>query len=1065
VLLSFVLVALFAALVFAATPAMAEFGIERFAVSARNSNGTPDVQAGSHPYALNATVVFKEPGAATGNVKDVTVELPPGLVGNPDATPKCTYQEFIRQVRGGPETGQCPDETAVGIATFYFQGEALNERGEAHASSAAVYNLVPPAGVAAEFAYVGAGYTPVLLEETVRTGGDYGVTTTVPNVNDATNIYASKVTLWGTPANHAHDKWRGGCGSTTGGGGPISLASPSGLSEGEDELEGPLLLHRGEEPEGLPTSNGVCETHAAPKPLLTLPASCGRPLTATVAVDSWQDPGDFVGAERQRTMSTSMPELSGCEALPFSTKLEVKPEKSAGSTPTGVETEAQVPQEGTEDPDGLAEGDLKEYSVLLPEGLQLNASAANGLQACSPAQIGYTGMAELEPSSEPGVQTPQFTPARPSCPDASKVATVKIRTPLLEGELEGAVYLAAPQNYTAGPLENPFGSLTAVYLVAEEERAGVLVKLPANITRNLETGQLTFTIKSSPQLPFSTARIDFFGGERAPVATGPRCGNYTTEASFTPWSAGPAFASLSSFQITSGPAGSACPSGALPFSPALQTGTTTNNAGAFSPLSTIINRADGQQAIHNVTISYPPGVSAVLTGVPQCPEAQANAGTCGAESLIGEDTASVGLGQDPYTVTGGKVYLTGPYDGAPFGLSIVTPTKAGPFVLDEGAPVVTRAKIQINPTTAAVTVTTGEIPRILDGIPLNVKQVYVNIDRPGFAINPTSCEHKTVTGSIGGWEGTTFPVSDPFQVADCGSLKFAPKFSASTAAKTSRSQGASLTTTIEEPAGALTTQANIAKVKVQLPRQLPSELRTLQKACLAKAFEVSPEACLAESPHAKVGEATVHTPLLPVPLTGNAYLVSHGGAEFPDLRLVLKGDGVTIVLVGNTNITKGITTTTFRTTPDVPFTSFQLTLPEEEDSALGAYLPESAHDSFCGQNLTMPTEIIAQNGAAIYQNTKIGVTGCPPAVTVTKAKVNGNSLAVTVKLGQTGTVVISGKGIRKKTIHGAKAGTRTITIPLTATGRAARKHKAKLKITVSLTATGKTGTTTNTLKA
>jgi hypothetical protein len=323
----------------------------------------------------------------------------------------------------------------------------------------------------------------------------------------------------------------------------------------------------------------------------------------------------------------------------------------------------------------------------------------------------------------------------------------------------------------------------------------------------------------------------------------------------------------------------------------------------------------------------------------------------------------------------------------------------------------------------------------------------------------------TITGTVGGWEGTSSPVSSPFQVGSCEHLAFAPKLTVSTAAHTSKLLGASLTTTIEEPAGALGTQANIAKVKVQLPRQLPSQLKTLQKACLAGTFAQSPQACLAESPHAKVGEATVHTPLLPVPLTGNAYLVSHAGEEFPSLTMVLTGDGVTVELVGATNITGGITTTTFKTVPDVPFTSFQLTLPQGEYAILGSYLPTGNKASFCGRSLTMPTEMIAQNGMALYQETKIAVTGCPPAVTVTKAKVNGNNLTVTVKLGQAGTLVLSGKGIRRRTLHGAKAGTRTITIPLTATGRAAREHRTKLKITVALTASGKTGTATSTLRA
>ena len=1058
----------------AAPAAQAEFGVSRFAISARNQDGTPDVQAGSHPYALNTTIVLNEPGPTSGNLKDVTLQLPPGLVGNPDATPKCTYQEFIRQVEGGArEFGRCPNETVVGLASFYLQNP--NQPTEFLPSSAAVYNLVPPAGVAAEFAYVAIRHTPILLQESVRSGRDYGVTTTVPDINEQSNIYASKVTIWGTPADPAHNHWRGTC-LLVEGGGRHSVEEGAGLAEGEDELEGPLYENGGGG-RGLPESNGeICATGDAVQPLLTMPTSCGRPLSASAAVDSWQEPGDFTGAEGQRTRTASLPELTGCENLPFDPELSVTPEKRTGSTSSGVNVGVTVPQGSTESSDGLAEADVKDTTLTFPAGFELNASAANGLQGCSTAQIGYTGSAELDPATEPGVQPPQLeerlqNPAtgRPEadlCPDASKLANVQIKSPLLEGKLLGAIYLAAPQNFSTGPLENPFKSLTAVYGVAEEARTGVLVKFAGSLERNLETGQLTGKLENTPQLPFSEANLEFFGGERAAFATPSQCGGYESTATLAPWSATAPVKPTSDFKITSGPSGSACPSGALPFTPTLQAGTTNTNAGAFSELSTQINREDGQQAIQNVTLTYPPGVSAVLAGVPQCAEAQANAGTCPAETQIGEDMASVGVGSDPYTVTGGRVYLTGPYGGAPFGLSIVTPTKAGPFIPDEGAPVVTRAKIEVNPTTAQVTVTTtGEIPHILDGFELNVKQINVSINRPGFTINPTSCEPMSVAGTIAGLEGAAAPVTMRFQMGNCQNLKFAPKFSASTAAHTSRSQGASLVTTIEEPAGALGTQADIAKVKVQLPKQLPSELRTLQKACLAKTFEASPEACLAESPHAKVGEAVVHTPLLPVPLTGNAYLVSHGGAEFPDLTLVLKGDDVTIVLVGSTNITNGITTTTFKTTPDVPFTSFQLALPQGEYSALGSYLATGNKASFCGRSLVMPTEIVAQNGMALYQNTTISVTGCPPAVSVTKTKIKGNSLVVTVKLGQTGTLVLSAKGIRRKTVRGAKAGIRTITIPLTATGRAAARHRAKIKITVALTAAGHTGTATSTVRA
>jgi hypothetical protein len=1070
---SAVVVTVLGVFVFAVTPAMAEFGVERFAISARNQNGTPDLQAGSHPYALTTTFVLNQPFCngetciAEGDLKDVSLELPPGLVGDADATPRCTYEAFIRDITFGPH-GTCASDTAVGVATSYVGREKqINVPPKVAVASDAVYNLVPPPGVAAEFGYVVAGAVPVLLQTSVRTGSDYGLTTAGTDISPAELVYASKVTIWGVPASPAHNPIRGECLSVGANQGHALYTPGWGLEEGEDELEGPVGPYGGA---GYPLeSKAECSYDASQLPLLTMPTSCGESSTATLSVDSWREPGNFSGS---RTQTRSLPAMTGCEHLELSSSLSVKPEKSAASTPSGLVAELNVPQEGLESPTGLAASDVKDGTMVFPEGLQLNASAVNGLATCSVAQVGFTGFAELNKATEPGVETPQFTPrlTNPStgeeeatlCPSASRIGNVYSSSPLLEGELVGGVYQAAPQNFAGGAEENPFRSLLALYAVVEEPKTGVLVKFPIKITTSA-TGQLTGSIEHAPQLPFKTLKLEFYGGERAPLATPDHCGTYNTSLSLTPWAGGLPFNVAEGFEVTSGLGGGACPGGTLPFAPALAAGVTNNNAGAFTPLTTSLGREDGQQDIQSTTVTYPAGVSAVLSGVPECGEAQANAGTCPAESQIGEDTASVGFGQDPYTVTGGRVYLTGPYEGAPFGLSIVTPAKAGPFILQQGAPVITRAKIQINPTTAQVTVTTGTIPRIIEGIPLEIKHVNVTVNRPNFTINPTSCAPMTITGTVGGWEGASSLVSSPFQAANCQNLKFTPKLTVSTAAHTSKLLGASLTTTIEEPAGALGTQANIAKVKVQLPRQLPSQLKTLQKACLAGTFAQSPQACLAESPHAKVGEATVHTPLLPVPLTGNAYLVSHAGEEFPSLTMVLTGDGVTVELVGATNITGGITTTTFKTVPDVPFTSFQLTLPQGEYAILGSYLPTGNKASFCGRSLTMPTEMIAQNGMALYQETKIAVTGCPPAVTVTKAKVNGNNLAVTVKLGQAGTVVISGRGIRKKTIRGAKAGTRTITVSLTATGRAARRHRTKLKITASLTAAGRTGTATSTV--
>jgi hypothetical protein len=972
-----------ASMVFAPS-AMAAFGLQSFEVSATNQNGSPDVQAGSHPDLTTSFVLSPEVPVAKGSLKDARVELPPGFVGNPEATPRCTAQEF--------ENFQCPDDTAVGVENTYVV--TANGEQSLLTVSTPVYNIKPPPGIAAEFGLMIKGFVPTFLDVSVRTGGDYGLTVKVPNINEAAEVYGNTVTIWGVPAEPIHDPLRGKC-----------------LAQGE--REGLYTTYE--------STGQNCPANVAVKPFLTNPTSCGAPRTATLSVDSWENPGSFV------SLPSALPELSGCEKLDFSPSLTVTPDGTAGSTPTGLNVHLHVPQEATVNPTGLAEADVKDTTVTLPAGVQLSPSAADGLLACSQAQIG------LENAN------------KPTCPEASKVATVTIKTPLLPDPLEGEVYLAAPQNF-AGPLENPFGSLIALYLVAEDPTAGVLVKLAGQTTPDPVTGQLVTTFEDTPQLPFSDLELHFFGTARAPLSTPALCGAYTTESSLTPWSGPPTVSPSSTFQITSGPGGSPC-SDPLPFAPSLASGVTNINAGSFSPLTTTLSREDGNQNLSSVQLHYPPGLTGILTGVPLCPEAQANAGTCGPQSQIGETIVSVGLGNDPFTVTGGKVYLTEKYQGAPFGLSIVNPAKAGPFDLQEGRPVVVRAKIEVNPVTAALTITTGNIPHIIDGIPLQIKHVNVDVNRPGFTFNPTNCNPQSITGTIGSVEGGSSPVSVPFQVTNCATLKFTPKFTVSTTAKTSKALGASLTTKVEEPAGALGTQANITKVKVELPIQLPSQLKTLQKACLAKVFEANPAGC---PPESAVGHAKVITPLLPVPLEGPAYFVSHGGEAFPSLTMVLQGYGVTVELVGTTFISKaGITSTTFETVPDTPFNTFELTLPQGTYAALGANLPATAKSSFCTQKLIMPTEFIAQNGAELHQSTRIEATGCPGSLSVLSSSVKKRTLTLYVYAPAAGRVTASGKGLSSgsKSYSGREALTFTLN----------QKKAGKLHTKIKLTFTPSTG--------
>ena len=434
----------------------------------------------------------------------------------------------------------------------------------------------------------------------------------------------------------------------------------------------------------------------------------------------------------------------------------------------------------------------------------------------------------------------------------------------------------------------------------------------------------------------------------------------------------------------------------MPFAPTLTAGSTTDQAGGYTDFSMLLSRGDGQQRFSSLSFKAPEGLSGMIASVPLCGEQQANVGTCPAASKIGHTVVGAGPGPYPFYIPQQNapptpIYLTGPYHGAPFGLSIVTPVVAGPFNLGTN---VVRARIEVDPHTAQITITTDasgvhSIPTILDGIPTDVRSINAIIDRERFMFNPTNCSPQEFSGTAYSDEGAKASLSSHFQMGSCQALKFAPNFKVSTAGRASKAQGASLTADIVYPTGPLganqaSSQSNIASVKVDLPKQLPSRLTTLQKACTSAQFESNPAGCPAAS---VVGRAKVITPILPVPLEGPAFFVSHGGEAFPSLEVMLQGYGVTVDLVGSTFISKaGITSSTFKSTPDVPFSSFELTLPRGKYSALTANVPAKDNYSLCGQKLVMPTAFIAQDGAVIHQSTPVSVTGCAKKKAAKKPK-------------------------------------------------------------------------------
>jgi hypothetical protein len=908
------------------------FGIKKFELSFINEDGTPDTQAGSHPYEMVnvielATRFRRDESNADsqyvrvpdGALKDLTEDLPPGLVGNPNATPKkCTVEQMLEQQESVEANKGCPAEALIGHLHVEYSSHI--EDGQYKLDEPA-FNVISSRGVALQ---IGIHYTDVnvFVDNGLLAGGDYPVQATIFDAPPEAPVFETTLRIRGVVG------------------------------------EGPTR-----------------------KPFLTLPTGCTGPLKSTLRVDSYEEPNQWDEATSVTRNSAGTPvSLTGCSKLLFPSTISVSPDTTDASASSGLTVGVHVPQTAAFNPEGLAESSLRDTTVTLPEGVAINPAGADGLEACSEGLAGFTGFGEFNAEAEPGVKTATFTPEMPEplqpganfCPNGSKIGTVKIKTPLLEHELEGAVYLAAQNS-------NPFGSLVAMYLIAEDPASGSVIKLTGEV-RLSETGQIVTTFKNTPDLPFEELQLHFFGGERAPLTTPSRCGTYTTKAVFTPWDGNGPVTSESSFQIEHGPNGGPCPGASLPFAPSLTAGTTSIQAGGFSPFTMTMSREDGQQNLQAISLNMPAGLSGLLSGVKLCGEVQANAGTCGPESEIGETIVSVGVGNDPFTVKGGKVYITGPYKGAPFGLSIVNPAVAGPFNLGK---VIVRARIEVNPITAALTITSDnegpyKIPQYIDGIPLQIKHVNVTINRNDFTFNPTNCNPMAITGSLDSIEGATDALSVPFQATNCAVLGFAPKFAASTSGKTSRVDGASLSVKLTYPSAPFGSQANIRQVKVELPKGLPSRLTTLQKACTAAQFHANPAGCPAGS---IVGHAKAITPLVPVPLEGPAYFVSNGGEAYPNLIVVLQGYGVTIDLVGDTFISKaGITSSTFKTVPDAPVGSFELTLPEGPHSAL------TTDGNPCTQKLTMPTEFLAQNGAKLKRTTKIAVTGCPKVKQAAKRK-------------------------------------------------------------------------------
>jgi len=958
----------------------AKFGVSDLQTWATNADGSTDTQAGSHPYELGVTFDFNEvqrpdytepgpdPLPAVSETRNVTASLPPGLIGDPQAVPRCPRVLFDHEA-------DCPAATQVGINSVTLEGLR---------NTFAVYNLVPPPGLPAQFGFILKG-VKTYLDAKVRSGGDYGLTVSVENIAQRA-VDNSRTIIWGVPADPSHNPER--CALVAG-------TSRCGLSSPADG-----------------------ET-----PFMTLPTQCGAtPPTFGVETVAWLDTS-LTGSEPYEDLGANgePAPIGGCDSLSLSPSITIAPDTSATDTPAGLGVDIRVPQEGLLDNGEVTTADLKNTKVVLPQGVAINPGQAAGLGACQPGPTEpgpdgvplYPGRDNLPfpgPNAAAEGEAESFDgPA--DCPSSAQVGTDEIVSPLLAKPVQGSVYVMQSDPPDLELLLTAEGEgvylklLGTVHLceTAGETLAGTTCEAP---------GQLITTFDETPEFPFTDFKLNFSGGARAALVTPSRCGTYSPFTDFTPWStpfSADAFP-LSSFTIDAGVGGTACPGSPLPFHPELIAGVTNDQAGAFTNFSMLLTRGDGQQRIGKLQFKAPEGLTGFISKVPLCTNAQAEAGACPAASKIGHTVVESGPGPYPLVVPEpgqepAPIYLTESYDGAPFGLAIVVPLHVGPFTLETQK---VRAKIEVNPITSALTVTTNELPQHVAGVPTDLREVDAVIERPEFMVSPTNCNEQQFTGIANGAPppgqnepSQTAALSYRFQVGSCQSLKFEPKFSVSTSAQDNfNNLGADLIAKVSYPNVPQGTDADIAKFKVELPLALPSRLTTLQKACVNKVFEENPARCPHES---FIGHAVVHTPLLPVPLEGPAVFVSHGGEAFPSLTLVLQGDGVTVDIVGTTYISHtGITSTTFKTVPDAPFSTFELTLPKGKYSALATNtnickpvktetVKKKVEVKRKGKTvkvtkkvseqvaapLLMPTEIIGQNGAQIHESTTISVTGCP----------------------------------------------------------------------------------------
>jgi hypothetical protein len=804
-----------------------EFGIK--SVGAEESTAA----AGRHPdfttrFALNYHINGEGSPQSDARTREVSVSLPPGLLGDPNVIPRCGTGQLVA-------FANCPIDSQVGITKVVVSGI-----GNGKPATEPIYNLTPPhpSSEVARLGFYALSY-PVFIDVSVRTASDYGVTATVHSAPGLAPLLEATTVLWANPPDPSHDELR--------------LTAKEALNC-STACEAP----GGKRPSGL-----------EPIAFMTNPSAC-QEQEVGFSITSYQLPGQVFSA------SAPMDPITDCQGLPFAPTFEAHPTSHVAGAPTGLDTVLKLPQ--SPDPDVPGTATMREARVTLPEGMTIASGAADGLEACSEAQVAFHEEVDA------------------ACPDASKLGSATILSPALSQPLEGALYQRSPEP----------GHLFRLWLVTDE--LGLHVKLPGEIHADPDTGRLTAIFANLPQVPVEEIDLDVWGGPRAPLKNPDSCGTYETAFAFQPHSQDPAVSGQAQMTIDEG-----C--GPLGFSPQLHGGATNPVAGAFSPFVLDLAREDGEQDLAGFEVSLPKGELAKLKGVALCPDAQVQSGACPADSKIGSIITAAGPGPNPLWIPQpGKaptaIYLAGPYKSAPYSIVSVVPAQAGPFDLGN---VVVRSALALDPESAVATVKTDPLPQILEGVPIIYRRLHALIDRPGFTLNPTNCRELAITSDISSTQGAIAHPSDRFQVDGCKALAFKPKLTLKLKGGTQRGDYPALTATMKARAG----DANIARTSVALPHSEFLAQEHIVTICTRVRFAAH------NCPKGSVyGKAKVFTPLLDKPLEGPVYLRS-SSHPLPDLVVALRGQ-IEVDLVGRIDSINGGIRTSFNQVPDAPVTMFVL---------------------------------------------------------------------------------------------------------------------------------------------